>query len=200
MRFDLVLRVATAVACTFAGAADAVAVNPLPAQRSISWGTSGPKAMAGYLVFKPQAPLYSNSTICNSSRQSVTDAWNRAWNAIYSLKWVPTTTEAPIATYEPFPTATAADAKAKGGSSLIIEVNLNIVDYDADLQHGVDESYTLRIAQESPGIDITAKTAWGALHAFTTLQQIIISDGRGGLIIEPPVTGLPSLPIPWSHD
>jgi hexosaminidase len=117
--------------------------------------------------------------------QIVNDAWNRAFNTITSFKWVPAATEAPISTYAPFPTAAA---KAKRDSPLLIELDLNITDYTADLQHGVDESYTLQITQSSQSIVITAQTIWGALHAFTTLQQLIISDGNGGLIIEQPVT------------
>jgi hexosaminidase len=66
-------------------------------------------------------------------------------------------------------------------------VNVEISCPDAALQHGVDESYTLDITDSSSVISITANTTWGVLHAFTTLQQIIISDGQGGLIIEQPV-------------
>ena len=65
---------------------------------------------------------------------------------------------------------------------------MNVKDSKAPLQHGVDESYTLDIASASQTIQITAATTWGALHAFTTLQQLVISDGRGGLLIEQPVT------------
>src|SRR5271154_6095141 len=173
MRFNTILQVTTAAACVLAGLGDAVRVNPLPAPQSVTWGTSGPKAVAGYLVLK--APY----------NQIVNYAWNRAFNTITRLKWVPAATEAPIATYAPFPTA---GAKAKRDSPLLIELDLNITDYTADLQHGVDESYTLQITQSSQSIVITSQTIWGALHAFTTLQQLIISDGNGGLIIEQPVT------------
>ncbi|KAF8847879.1 putative beta-N-acetylhexosaminidase naga [Acephala macrosclerotiorum] len=162
------------IACALVGLGEAVAVNPLPAPASITWGTTGPKSVAGYLV------------LTGASNTIVVDAWNRAYGTITSLKWVPQATEAPIATYAVFPTA-AAKAK-RNTSTLLTGVNVKIDDSDADLQHGVDESYTLDITASSPTISITAKTQWGALHAFTTLQQIIISDGQGGLLVEQPVS------------
>jgi hexosaminidase len=170
MRFS---QVASAVAA-IASLADAVAVNPLPAPTSITWGTSGPKSVAGYL------------SLSGNPNQIVSQAWNRAFNTITSLRWVPQATEAPIATYAPFPTLAA---KAKRSSySLLTGVSVNIKNTNAPLQHGVDESYTLDITSNSQTIAITAQTPWGALHAFTTLQQLIISDGHGGLMIEQPVS------------
>ena len=172
MLFRAVLQLTTTAAGLLAGLADAVAVNPLPAPQSIVWGTSGPKQVSGYLVF--------NATY----NQLVDDAWSRAFNSITTLKWVPAAVEAPISTYAPFPTASA---RLRRSSSELIQVDLSIANEAADLQQGVDESYTLAITQDSQSINITAQTVWGALHAFTTLQQIIISDGNGGLLVEQPV-------------
>jgi len=67
-------------------------------------------------------------------------------------------------------------------------VSVEIENTHATLQHGVDESYTLDIGSGSNIIQITAKTVYGALHAFTTLQQIVINDGSHNLIIEAPVS------------
>jgi hexosaminidase len=170
MRFAPVI----AALASLASLADAVAVDPLPAPTSITWGTSGPKSVAGDL------------DVNGAPNQLVRDAWNRAFNTIASLKWVPAATQAPIATYAVFPTA-AAKAK-RSSNSLLTGVNVNIKDSDAPLQHGVDESYTLDVTADSQTIAITAQTTWGALHAFTTLQQLIISDGHGGLMIEQPVS------------
>lgn len=61
---------------------------------------------------------------------------------------------------------------------------MTIEDSDADLQHGVDESYTIDITQSSQAVNITAKTIWGTLHAFTTFQQLVIADGKGTFMIE----------------
>jgi hexosaminidase len=173
MRINRILQVITAAVGVLAGVGEAVKVNPLPAPTSITWGTSGLKKVSGGLVFKA------------SQNDIVQDAWNRAFNTITSLKWIPAAVEAPIPKFDQFPTA---GSKAKRDSSMLIEVNLQVSDYNADLQHGVDESYTLDITTNSQSIDITAKTIWGALHAFTTLQQIVISDGNGGLLVEQPVS------------
>lgn len=151
----------------------AVKVNPLPAPRNITWGTSGSKLVAGELVF------------ISPYNQIVHDAWNRAWAAITQLKWVPAAVEEPIATYEPFPTDTANLKKRY--SQLIYQIKVTIDDFNAPLEFDVDESYTLTVTETSPTIEITANTIWGALHAFTTLQQIIISNGDGGYMIEQPV-------------
>ena len=174
MRLNRIAQTLAATAGVLAGIANAVAVNPLPAPTKITWGTTGPKEVAGYLVLK------------GAPNQLVRDAWNRAFSAITTLHWVPAATEAPIATYAPFPT-TPASAKARRGSPMLVDVSLKIADANAPLQQGVDESYTLDITASSQTIAITAPTVWGALHAFTTLQQIIISNGRGGFIVEQPV-------------
>ncbi|ETI28395.1 hypothetical protein G647_00844 [Cladophialophora carrionii CBS 160.54] len=165
-----------AVVASFLGSlVDAVAVNPLPAPQNITWGTSGPLSIAGYLVLSSPAS------------QVVVEAWSRAWDTIHTLQWVPAAVESPIASYPPFPTATPS-SRIKRWGSYLSQVDLTIADISADLQHGVDESYTIDITSDSSAISITAQTVWGALHAFTTLQQLIISDGQGGLIIEQPVS------------
>ncbi|OAQ78161.1 beta-hexosaminidase precursor [Purpureocillium lilacinum] len=174
MRFHLALG--------FAAAASAVKVNPLPAPQEITWGTSGPRSV-GYLDYRTNSDHKPND-----NSRVVKDAWNRAIEAAKKLRWVPQATEAPIPKFDPFPTAGSdANTKRTTGGSWLSGVNIKIDDWSADLKHGVDESYTLTIGS-SPTIEITAKTAWGALHAFTTLQQLIISDGRDGLLIEQPVT------------
>ncbi|KAH8692218.1 putative beta-N-acetylhexosaminidase naga [Talaromyces proteolyticus] len=169
-------------AAWLASTAAAVAVNPLPAPRSITWGSSGPISVPDVLV--PNLP----------NNQIVVEGWYRAWTKIVELRWVPQATEAPIASYPPFPTASPAPSssavpsasKAKRRQSHIDTVSVKVADLTADLQEDVDESYTIDIKESSSTIQISAQTIWGALHAFTTLQQIIISNGHG-LIIEQPV-------------
>ncbi|KFY29278.1 hypothetical protein V491_00114, partial [Pseudogymnoascus sp. VKM F-3775] len=137
MRFT---KVSAAIMATLAGVdalttpqpGSAVKVNPLPVPSSIAWGTSGPKRVAGGLVVR------------STYNQAVNDAWNRAFQAITELKWVPATWEAPIPEFEKFP-----GTKRTTPSPLIIEVSIEIDDYNADLQHGVDESYTLDISEKS---------------------------------------------------
>jgi hexosaminidase len=169
MKFASVLSVLGALT-----AVSAVQVNPLPAPRNITWGSSGP-------IQVQQLSLRDRHT-----SPVVSSAWLRAWNSITTLQWVPAAVEAPISDYPPFPTQTP-ESKTKRATGGIHYVEVQIKDSKADLQHGVDESYTLEVSKGSSGIKITSQTVWGALHAFTTLQQIIISDGKGGLIIEQPV-------------
>ncbi|KAF7157078.1 hypothetical protein CNMCM5623_001066 [Aspergillus felis] len=169
-----------AVVLTVASSVAAVSVNPLPAPRTITWASSGPKRIAGQLTLR---------TVRGSNSEVISQGWDRAWKTIVSLQWVPAATEAPISSFQPFPTATPSDsAKSKRASSPLRFVNVKVDDLEADLQHGVDESYTLDVKEGSDTIQITAKTVWGALHAFSTLQQIVISDRRGGLLIEQPVS------------
>ncbi|KAE8382218.1 glycoside hydrolase superfamily [Aspergillus bertholletiae] len=158
----------------------AVSVNPLPAPREITWGSSGPKPIGGWLQLRVES---------NDYNEIVSHAWNRAWETIRALRWVPAATEAPISSFQPFPTPTAsAPKKAKRDVVSLQYVTVHIEDFDADLQHGVDESYTLEIEEDSDSITINAETVWGALHAFTTLQQLIIYNGNGGFIVEEPVS------------
>ncbi|KAJ5626135.1 hypothetical protein N7510_002444 [Penicillium lagena] len=172
-----VLSVAAAI-----GSAVAVQVNPLPAPRHITWGSSGPVRVQG-LTLRAQHN--------GRNAQILTSAWERAWQAITTLQWVPQATEAPIQAnhFAPFPgepTITPVPYKRSAAVPLHV-IDVFVADGNADLQHGVDESYTLEVGQGSSTIQINAQTVWGALHAFTTLQQIVISDGHGGLIIEQPV-------------
>ncbi|KAF9978758.1 hypothetical protein BGZ73_000405, partial [Actinomortierella ambigua] len=66
-------------------------------------------------------------------------------------------------------------------------VDVKIDDDHADLQHGVDESYKLKVSADGT-VNIHAKTVWGALHAFSTLEQIVISDNGKNLFVEQPVS------------
>lgn len=155
----------------------AVAVNPLPAPRSIKWGDSGPRTFGRHVRLR------------GTRDRVVHDAWKRTWDTVTELQWAPAVTEAPISSFVPFPTDPAippAEKRGHGGS--LDEVNVKIEDTKAKLDHDVDESYTLKIAEKGRGIDITAKTVWGALHAFTTLQQIIVADDHGALSVEQPVS------------
>ncbi|OAA48795.1 beta-hexosaminidase precursor [Cordyceps fumosorosea ARSEF 2679] len=169
-----------------------VQVNPLPAPQEISWGSSG-AIPVGYLSLQTVNANWGT----HDNVRIVNDAWNRAFKAITTIRWVPQAVEKPIPVFEPFPghgnassnaKRAAAAADASSGSRWLNEVSLKVADWTADLKHGVDESYTLDITASSSQVQVTAKTAWGALHAFTTLQQMVISDGRGGLVVEQPVS------------
>jgi hexosaminidase len=169
------LTVGLSILLVSAGIGEAVKVNPLPAPTSITWGTSG------------SITVSETFNLNGSPNSIIVAAWNRAFSTITSLQWVPQATEAPIATYAVFPT-TVAKARRNSGPTILNTVDLHVGNGFVDLQHGVDESYTIDIVATSNIITITAPTTWGILHAFTTLQQLIISDGNGGLLIEQPVS------------
>ncbi|KAG5984979.1 hypothetical protein E4U55_002386 [Claviceps digitariae] len=170
----------------------AVKVNPLPAPQEVSWGSSGPKTV-GRLSLRTNSNGQSEA-----NTQLLSDAWDRAFKTITTLKWVPQAIEEPIPKFQPFPKSGSGgkakrDDKAggrkrddKAGASLN-EIHVQVSDWSSDLQHGVDESYTISITPSSPIVEVTAKTVWGALHAFTTFQQLVIFEGQG-LIVEQPVT------------
>ncbi|GKZ23773.1 hypothetical protein AbraIFM66951_004139 [Aspergillus brasiliensis] len=166
-----------------AGAA-AVKVNPLPAPRNITWASSGPKQLASFVTLR---------TSQDTPDFILANGWNRAWDSIISLQWVPAATEGPMPSFQPFPTATAGAGVTKRSSRSLLSlpplqfVDVEVADIDADLQHGVDESYTLEITENATSVIIQASTVWGALHAFTTLQQLVIA-GKDGLMIEQSVT------------
>jgi hexosaminidase len=163
----------------FARQAEAVAVNPLPKPANITWGTAGAFSVGTLALNAPDHDVLE-------------DAFARATKAFSELNWIPQATEAPVRSFEAFPTPTATSSKAKrqyeNSTGTLTSVNVEIANTHATLQHGVDESYTLEIAAGSSSIDITANTVYGALHAFTTLQQIVINGGGKNLIIEAPVS------------
>lgn len=170
----------------------AVKVNPLPAPQQITWGSSGPRTLAGALNLK------TNAGYGSTNANIVTDAWSRASKAFTTLKWVPAAVEAPAPVFSPFPTpGSTSNSRRRGkrASASLTDVSVKVSDWNADLQQGVDESYTLTVDQSST-VSITAKTVWGALHAFTTFQQLVIADSSGGLIVEQPVsiTDAPNYP------
>lgn len=181
MRDFILASLATAL---FARSAEAVAANPLPKPTEITWGSEG-------------AFSVGSLSLNGVDSQIVKDGFDRAFKAITDLKWIPQATEAPVREFEPFPTASAASKRKNrkrqyntgtNSTGSLSSVNVQVKNTGATLQHGVDESYTLEVSQGSESIDITAETVYGALHAFTTLQQIVINDGSGQLVVEAPVS------------
>jgi hexosaminidase len=165
-----------ASAALFATTTEAVKANPLPKPQSTTWGSSGPQKVS------------SGIRLTGTPSKVIEDGFNRFKKAVFDLRWVPAAVEAPIPVFEPFPTAAAAVRKRSSNyTGSISAVNVQVENPHAKLQHGVDESYTLDISESSSTVEIKAKTAYGALHAFTTLQQLVISDGRD-LIVEQPVS------------
>ncbi|KAG5913449.1 hypothetical protein E4U61_006897 [Claviceps capensis] len=168
----------------------AVKVNPLPAPQEVSWGSSGPKTV-GRLSLRTNSDGQFEANKSQANTQLVQDAWNRTFTTITTLKWIPKAIEDNITKFEPFPKSghdknnnTKRDSDTR---VLLSEINVQVSDWSADLQHGIDESYSLSINSSSPTVEVTAKTVWGALHAFTTFQQLVIFEDQQ-LIVEQPVT------------
>lgn len=175
---NLVLASVATASALFAGCAEAVAANPLPKPANITWGNSG-------------CSSFGAVTLQGPDHQVLKDAFERATSTITTLKWIPAAVEAPMRKLDPFPTPVPASRRVRRSAgnctSTITTVSVKIADQHARLQHGVDESYSLDLSSGSDSIEISAKTVYGALHALTTLQQIVINDGSGNLIIEQPV-------------
>ncbi|GLA32150.1 hypothetical protein AnigIFM63326_011289 [Aspergillus niger] len=132
-----------------AGAA-AVKVNPLPAPRNITWASSGPKQLAGFVSLRASQ---------DTSDFILANGWDRAWDSIVSLQWVPAATEGPVPSFQPFPTGTAGVARRSSQALPSLQfVDVNVLDIGADLQHGVDESYTLEVTESATSVVIEAPT------------------------------------------
>lgn len=174
-----------------------VKVNPLPAPQEIRWGDSGPLVVGSWL------DLFINADArCEACAVVVRDAWSRTFDSITRVRWVPQAIEEPIPTFDPPPGKQKRQqpppspprlcnyAGAAGGGSecpFLSQIVVTVADWLADLQHGVNESYTITVAAESPAIRVTAETLWGALHAFNTIRQLITWQGDAYLAFEQPV-------------
>ncbi|KAF2033228.1 hypothetical protein EK21DRAFT_59038 [Setomelanomma holmii] len=179
---DFILASVVTASALFARHAEAVAANPLPKPANITWGSSGCFSVRSLKLDAPDSDI-------------VSAAFDRVTQTIIDLKWIPAATEAPIRSFEQFPTPTAGSkrkTKRQYGTgnctASLSTVKIEVSDTHAELQHGVDESYTMEIASGSSTVQISAKTVYGALHALTTFQQIVINDGRGNLVVEQPVS------------
>ncbi|CAG8619881.1 5285_t:CDS:2, partial [Ambispora leptoticha] len=185
-----------------------VTVNPLPKPREIKWGEKGPisfplniQLMSSsssivtlgwkralklikhdrWVVQAVEAePPASNpfppkiQTPGDKRKRSIFEV--RSENSTAITNSTNTTTTTASATNNTTTTTPTKD------NLTVKSVNVNVSNPTAELQHGVDESYTLEVKEDA--LIITSPTVWGALHAFNTLTQIVISDGKDGLIIE----------------
>lgn len=73
-------------------------------------------------------------------------------------------------------------------SASIKTMAFTIRDANADLQHGVNESYTLDVSKNDQ-VKVTAETIWGALHALTTFEQLVLyQSDNDKIFVEGPVS------------
>ncbi|KAF1938044.1 hypothetical protein EJ02DRAFT_458187 [Clathrospora elynae] len=182
---DFILASVVTASALFTGHAEAVAANPLPKPANITWGDSGCFSFGAVTLEAPD-------------HEVLQDAFDRATKTIRELMWIPAATEAPVRSFEAFPTPTGASRRRNSRrqyatppgncTGTIMRVKVDIANEHAGLEHAVDESYSLDLTAASDSIEISAATVYGALHALTTLQQLVINDGKGNLLIEQPVS------------
>lgn len=145
------------------GNALAIISNPLPIPQNISW--SGTDAVA----IDPSMTVSVNPPVA-----LVEDAFKRMVDSVLRLKWFPAAVEEPISSYASFPTFTAKKRnQAAIKQAAINHIVITIEDEEAALQLGVNETYLLKTDSTNSVIEVTAHTNWGALHALTTLGQIV---------------------------
>lgn len=68
------------------------------------------------------------------------------------------------------------DRKSAIVQSGVVQATVTVKEDKAELQLGVDESYTLEIPEDGSDITITAANAFGAMHGLETLSQLIVFD------------------------
>lgn len=147
-----------AVLLTLLYSCNAVEVNPLPVLRNVSWGNEGPMRIDLDLHFQ----LTKDCAI-------VSDSIQRTLKTIKKVKWQPASIEVPFD-----PNGKEQPLQFEKNVPCISKMKVKIEDTDAELQLGMDESYSLIIDRLSKEVVIEAATPWGALHAVTTLQQLIV--------------------------
>ncbi|EZF74912.1 hypothetical protein H105_03469 [Trichophyton soudanense CBS 452.61] len=145
-------------------------INPLPGP--VTWylhAEEGRKYLAPFVSYH------------GPHQSGIRDAWERCYDTIRRLKWYPHALEGPIPKFDPFP-GQASKPKEKRQNAphgaMIRRVSVKVTDVNAKLAHKVDEFYSLTVSARSETIEIEAKTPWGARHAFTTLQQIVVYDDK----------------------
>lgn len=141
----------------------AVKVNPLPIPRNIIWKDE--------IVIR-----FGESMQLNISKENtiIKKAFHRTLSTIRKLNWIPAATEVEYALYTPMGEIQTSIDKAN--ITTITKVDVLINDVNAPLQLGTNETYKLKIDSQLPTIAIESETIWGALHAFSTLQQLVIFD------------------------
>lgn len=155
-----------------------VKVNPLPAPRVIEWKKELP------IIVDKDLKLRSNG-----DDRIIQDAFKRFLGVIADLKWYPAAVEAPTSSFQTSAISIPTTVVTKRHKTEYLRhLDLHVSDWDAKLQLGVNETYTLNISDDSSSIEVFAETIWGALHAFTTLQQLVIYEkDKKNYIIEGPV-------------
>lgn len=146
-----------------------------------------PQPQAVSFTGGPPIALSAKFTINAPAEQTdILSAARRYTRLIRTERWLPissgsSTTAGPNATRE----ATAGTVLPQ-----LASLQVTVVDFGADLQHGVDESYRI-VVTSSPVVRaaLTARTVWGAMRGLETFSQLVQRadgdrDGGARLIID----------------
>lgn len=147
-----------------------IRANPLPIPQNITWGEFDPIIVSELVKMSVNPPS-----------EIVEGAFRSAVHSLWQLKWLPATWEIPISSYPINSSEEKASLKLRNEKlrqsllqgTVITEINILVLNASLDLQMGIDESYSIEITHGSHILVIKAGTPWGALHAFTTLRQIV---------------------------
>lgn len=148
-----------------------IKANPLPAPQEIEWNVFDPIEIDPFLSFSVNKP-----------NLLLEGAFNRCIESIFQFKWQSATWETPTS-QKGKPLSKSHDKKHHNlliesmcNNVRITDINFDIDQPEASLQMEVDESYSLFVKGNSSSIQVSAATTWGALHALTTLGQIVFYD------------------------
>lgn len=147
-------------------AASKVFLWPMP--QSVEWrtGSSAFLLSSDFHIKSPENPILQRAAV-------------RFKELIFSERWLPIEASTPHHLH-------------LSNHTFILEyLEVVVTDLQADLQHGVDESYSIKVPESELlrskfSARITATTIWGALHGLETFSQIVRrhSQETSKLVIE----------------
>eukprot|EP00252_Welwitschia_mirabilis_P006389 TRINITY_DN17264_c0_g1_i1.p1 TRINITY_DN17264_c0_g1~~TRINITY_DN17264_c0_g1_i1.p1 ORF type:complete len:589 (-),score=40.87 TRINITY_DN17264_c0_g1_i1:259-2025(-) len=134
-------------------------VYPWPKPRKAVWGNSG-------LI-----PIDPAFRILVPNHKYLQEAALRYEALVFAEKWSPIGA-GPVSTFNIV--ESQACGFSRGARDKIRKLEVLVEKLDADLQHGVDESYTLSVPAKGGVVNVTAKTPWGAIRGLETFSQLVL--------------------------